>query len=194
MLRKDLANFNHYRATQCINELKHNAEIKEVRIEEIPNPDESKEFYPVLADNKAVTSLDVNLRFDEPMAQNAFLATLPPELINRLKKFHYLSRVRDEKLFETLSKCISQSPTIEEVELYCPIYTETLANAVSLSKSIKKLKLASCGIGDKGAKELAKGLLQNTSLTELDLTNSGIKADGSVEIVRAVAAQGKINS
>jgi hypothetical protein len=217
MFRQNTVVLRQTNISECTHELLHQNEINELRIEEgsyyndgikkfisALADKEGNEFLSVLANKKSVTSLDVDARHASPefvcellgqvLMTSASSSDSSPKLIDRLKKFKYLSRNDSKEAFATLCQYLSSSSSLEEVMLYCPIHAEDVATVLGSSTTIKKLNLTLCPLEDAGSKILAKGVLNNKSLTELNVANTGIKGGGSVDIVRAVAAQGMIDS
>ncbi|STX81431.1 Ran GTPase-activating protein (RanGAP) involved in mRNA processing and transport [Legionella busanensis] len=161
----------------------------------IPSSVTREQFFLELSNSKA-TAIDVDLRFDSWEKQKDFFNDLFVTLNQNknIRRLNYLSRISSKELFSVLADGIGQSKFLTDIELYCEIDWSKLAVALQNNSVLSKLKLACCNLGYLGAQKLASGILDNTSLTELNLTHTGITNDDSVVIVQACISQGKISA
>ena len=131
-----------------------------------------------------LTLLDIGRNHISDVGVQALVRTLPSSKLTSL--YLYNTNITDRGLVALaprLSRCNLRSLGLGLLNISIP----GVRNLVEALQSLTSLSLQDCHISDIGAQALAEGLINNNSLTTLDLTNSRLSCDGACALVESLS-------
>ncbi len=110
---------------------------------------------------------------------------------NSLKRLNVAGGSLGGPFVLALSRALSRSRALVSLNLSANNIGTEGARAISdyllpEPTALRELKMWSCGLGTKGAKELAKGLRKNRSVRSLDVGTNQLEAEGATAIFRSI--------